>query len=334
MLRTVAAMITTNQLHDGAPIHVNRRRFLCLGAAVAAGGAVFLAGCGDDDSTDATSTVATNAPDATDATASSPVSTDTAATDATDATAATDATDASTASTATTASDVAGTPATTAFTAADFAALGTCVLLPELTEGPFPTVSQLERRDITEGREGHPLRVGVRVVDEASAAVPGAVVEIWHCDIDGDYSAYADGYTSDDDGPGTTFFRGSQTANADGIVEFLTVYPGWYSGRAVHIHTKIHIGATTVLTSQFLFDDSLNTEIMSETAYAAHGAPDTTNAEDRTTGGNGPEQGLQMSVSDDAAIDGSRALIVVGVDPTATSSAGAGAGGPGGGPGR
>ena len=106
----------------------------------------------------------------------------------------------------------------------------TCLVLPELTEGPFPTIEQIERRDITEGRAGLPLRVGVQVVDESCVPIPGATVEIWHCDIDGDYSAYADGYTDDDGGEGTTFLRGSQVANADGIVEFLTVYPGWYAG--------------------------------------------------------------------------------------------------------
>ena len=106
-------------------------------------------------------------------------------------------------------------------------------------------------------------------------------VEIWHCDIDGDYSAYADGYTDDDDGEGTTFLRGSQVANADGIVEFLTVYPGWYAGRAVHIHAKVHIDDATVLTTQFLFDDALNSEVMATEPYAAFGEPNTTNAAGR-----------------------------------------------------
>ena len=154
------------------------------------------------------------------------------------------------------------------FTAADFAALGTCVVLPDLTQGPFPTIEQIERRDITEGHAGLPLRVGVQVVDGSCVPIPGATVEIWHCDIDGDYSAYADGYTDDDGAEGTTFLRGSQVANADGIVEFHTVYPGWYAGRAVHVHAKVHIDDETVLTTQFLFDDTLNSEVMATEPYA------------------------------------------------------------------
>ena len=173
-------------------------------------------------------------------------------------------------------------------------------MLPELTQGPFPTIDQIERRDITEGLAGLPLRVGVQVVDESCVPIPGATVEIWHCDIDGDYSAYADGYTDDDDGEGTTFLRGSQVANADGIVEFLTVYPGWYAGRAVHIHAKVHIDDATVLTTQFLFDDALNSEVMATEPYAAFGEPNTTNDEDGVTGGTADEDGLLFTVSDDA----------------------------------
>jgi protocatechuate 3,4-dioxygenase beta subunit len=226
-----------------------------------------------------------------------------------------------------------GTPATTVFTAADFVGLGTCQLLPELTQGPFPTTVQIERRDITEGLPGMPLRVGIRVVDESCVPIPGATVEVWHCDVDGDYSEYEDGYTADDGGADTTFLRGSQVANAEGIVEFVTNWPGWYSGRAVHIHSKVHIDDSTVLTTQFLFDDALNEEVLATGVYASHGQPDTTNASDGVTGGNGAADGLVFTVSDDSDLAGKRALIVVGLDPAATSSqtGGGTGGGPGGG---
>jgi protocatechuate 3,4-dioxygenase beta subunit len=247
----------------------------------------------------------------TEAAASTVAATDTAATVDTAATADT--------AVSTVGSLATGTPSTTVFTAADFADLGTCVLLPDLTQGPYPTVTQIERRDITEGHEGHPLRVGVQIVDSSCAPIPGAVLEIWHCDVDGDYSAYSDGYTADDGGPGTTFFRGSQTANEEGIVEFLTSYPGWYTGRAVHIHAKVHIDDATVLTTQFFFDDAVNNEIFTtDAAYVEHGEPDTTNETDNIAGGDPEEQGTLLTVSDDAEISGSRALIVVGLDPTAT----------------
>ena len=219
------------------------------------------------------------------------------------------------ATTAASAVDVtAGTPSTTAFTAADFADLGACRLLPDLTAGPFPTVTEVERRDVTEGLTGMPLRVGIQVVDESCAPIPGATVEIWHCDVDGDYSGYADGGTDDDGGEGTTFLRGSQVANDEGIVEFLTIWPGWYRGRAVHIHSKVHLDGATLLTTQFLFDDELNSEVLATGRYASYGEPDTTNATDGATGGSGEADGLLLAVSDDAELSGKRALIVVGLD--------------------
>jgi protocatechuate 3,4-dioxygenase beta subunit len=175
----------------------------------------------------------------------------------------------------------------------------------------------MERRDITEGMAGHPLRVGIQVVDESCLPIAGARVEIWHCDVDGDYSSYEDGATADDAGEGTTFYRGYQTANADGIVEFRTSYPGWYRGRAVHIHSMVHIDDATVLTTQYLFEDALNDEIMAQGVYAAYGSPDTTNAEDGVTRGT-DANALIMTASPDAEIAGTRALIVVGVDPSSS----------------
>ena len=209
----------------------------------------------------------------------------------------------------------AGTPATTVFTAVDFAGLGTCTLSPEQTEGPYPSPTLLERRDVTEGLTGHPLRVGVQVVDANCTPIPGAVVEIWHCDVDGDYSAYSDGATAEDGAEGTTFLRGSQTANDEGIVEFRTNYPGWYRGRAVHIHTKVWIDGSSALVSQMYFDDDQNAAIFSgDGAYADRGLPDTTNEQDGVSRGTDPEtNGTQMTVSDDAEIGGSRALLVLGV---------------------
>lgn len=222
-------------------------------------------------------------------------------------------------STAVGAPSAAGTPPTTVFTAADFEPLDVCRVLPELMAGPFPTKVQMERRDITEGRAGEPLRVGIRVVDRTCTPIPGAAVEIWHCDVDGDYSSYLDGVTPDDDGETTTFLRGTQTTNADGIVEFVTIWPGWYPGRAIHIHSRVHVEDDTVLTTQYLFDDDLNTEVMATGPYAPHGPPDTPNADD-SVAEDPAAQGLLFSVADDPALKGRRALIVVGVDPAAESA--------------
>jgi protocatechuate 3,4-dioxygenase beta subunit len=169
-------------------------------------------------------------------------------------------------------------------TVADFDGVGTCALLPEMTAGPFPLDRQLDRRDITEGVEGHPLRLGLRVIDPDCAAVPGAAVEVWHSDATGDYSAFVDEGGGKDEAEGTTFLRGTQVADVDGIVEFATIYPGWYPGRAVHIHLRVHVDDAIVVTSQLFFDESYTARIFGEAPYAEFGLPDTTNETDAVSG--------------------------------------------------
>jgi protocatechuate 3,4-dioxygenase beta subunit len=200
-------------------------------------------------------------------------------------------------------------------TAADFAALGPCLLAPEQTEGPFFADVGLERRDITEGLAGHPLRLGIRVVDEDCNPVAGALVDVWHCDVDGDYSAFSDGAgSSDDAGEGTTFLRGSQVADADGIVEFATNYPGWYQGRTVHIHTKVRINDAEVLTTQLYLPDDVTDEVLTEDPYAAHGERDTRN-EDDSIAGDPAAAGNLLTIRSPGS--GSVGLVVLGVDPDA-----------------
>jgi protocatechuate 3,4-dioxygenase beta subunit len=200
-------------------------------------------------------------------------------------------------------------------TAADFAALGICVLIPEQTAGPFPLDEQFDRRDITEGAAGQPMRLGFRVVDEVCTPVPGAAVEIWHCDATGDYSAFTDNGGGKDEGRGTTFLRGTQTAGDDGIVEFLTIVPGWYSGRAVHVHLRVHIDDSTVLTSQVYFDEALLTEVYATDPYAAFGLPDTSIERDRIAGdAEGDGTILHTTAAETTAGAGTLALLNVGAE--------------------
>ena len=241
------------------------------------------------------------------------------------------------ASSATTAASAGSTASSTiaAFTAADFETLGTCILLPEKTAGPYPLDEQFDRRDITEDYEGHPLRLGFRVVDDACAPVPGATVELWHCDATGDYSAFTDNGGGKDEGEGTTFLRGSQTAGDDGIVEFLTIVPGWYRGRAVHIHMRVHLEDATVLTTQLFFDAAELATIYEDGLYADNGQPDTSNESDGIAG-DPEEEGTLLALTGGATTrgTGSVALLNLGIDPEAESSSnggGPGGGGPGGG---
>ncbi len=230
----------------------------------------------------------------------------------------------------------AGTTSTaaTTFTAADFAGLGTCALLPEKTAGPFPLDHQLNRRDLTEGYPGHPLRLGLRVVDAQCAPVDGATVEIWHTDATGDYSAFTDGGGGKDEAGNTTFCRGSQTAGTDGIVEFLTIVPGWYRGRAVHIHLRVHRADATVLTSQMFFDLEELRKVYANAPYATNGMPDTTNEND-SIAGDPKAEGTLLTLKSATTTRGagSLALLNLGIDPNARSSTNSGGGPGGGGPG-
>jgi protocatechuate 3,4-dioxygenase beta subunit len=113
--------------------------------------------------------------------------------------------------------------------------LVSCVLAPEQTEGPYYVEEPALRRNVTEGKPGVPLTLRLTVVNVASCRpIKGAAVEIWHCDAGGVYSGVQ--------GETGMFLRGVQRTDAKGLALFRTIYPGWYQGRTVHIHTKVHLG--------------------------------------------------------------------------------------------
>jgi protocatechuate 3,4-dioxygenase beta subunit len=118
-----------------------------------------------------------------------------------------------------------------------------CVLTPELTEGPYYVPAEKVRRNITEGKPGAPLDLRLTVVDASTCKpIKSAVVDIWHADAVGVYSGAVAGNA------GTNFMRGIQKTDSTGLARFISVYPGWYQGRAVHIHVKVHLGGTVVHT--------------------------------------------------------------------------------------
>jgi protocatechuate 3,4-dioxygenase beta subunit len=150
-----------------------------------------------------------------------------------------------------------------------------CVLAPEMTEGPYYLADHLIRRDITEGKDGVPLQLRL-TVQKASSCKPiaKATVEVWHADAIGQYSGF--------DGAGTTthYLRGGQRTSRSGLAVIDTVYPGWYQGRAPHIHVKVHVGGNVVHTGQLFFRPATSAAVYRTSAYAAHGQADTTNATD------------------------------------------------------
>jgi len=162
------------------------------------------------------------------------------------------------------------------------AAPGVCVARPALTEGPYFVDVKLDRSDIRSDpadgtrRPGAPLRITLRVSRLAGgtcASLPGAVVDVWHCDAAGAYSGVADRGGST---VGHAFLRGFQTTDAGGLVAFTTIYPGAYPGRAVHVHFKVRaaagLGRAHELTSQLFFDDELTDRVHARPPYAAASA--------------------------------------------------------------
>ena len=150
-----------------------------------------------------------------------------------------------------------------------------CVLTPEQTEGPYYIAGEKYRSNITEGRPGIPLYLRLRVVDASSCKpIAGAAVEIWHADALGVYSGFGAGAKS------RTFMRGIQRTDANGLARFRTVYPGWYRGRTVHIHVKVHVSGNVVHTGQLYFPDSLTDRVFRRKPYSRRPRRTTRNATD------------------------------------------------------
>jgi protocatechuate 3,4-dioxygenase beta subunit len=143
----------------------------------------------------------------------------------------------------------------------------TCALTPTETTGPFPSLADLFRSDIREGKSGTLLALTIRVVNAVSgcAAVPNANVEIWHVDAAGDYSQYGTQTTQ-------TFLRGIQATNDNGEVTFTTIYPGWYQGRATHIHVEVTMGGRSVKVTQIAFPETINNTVHTSGVYASRGS--------------------------------------------------------------
>jgi protocatechuate 3,4-dioxygenase beta subunit len=164
----------------------------------------------------------------------------------------------------------------------------TCSLTCEMTQGPCYDSASEEIQDISYGYTGLPLRVYLQILDEACQPVSGAVVDVWHVSPVGKYSgddaanedvAFCTG--NDSDFTSHRYFRGKQTADASGVVYFDTCFPGWYTGRTIHIHLTIRVGGSAYVTTQLFFEDLLDDEIVgTQPVYDARGQRDTTNETD------------------------------------------------------
>ena len=172
-----------------------------------------------------------------------------------------------------------------------------CVVRPEMTEGPYFVDEGLLRSDIRSDpasgvmSQGVPLKLKFalsQIANNACIPLPNATMDIWHCDAAGVYSDVA--------GNTEKFLRGAQVSDANGALEFTTIYPGWYSGRAVHIHMKIRTDTASAsgyeFTSQFFFDDAFSQTVYQQAPYASKGPQDTSNNRDGIYAGGGSQMTL------------------------------------------
>ncbi len=152
---------------------------------------------------------------------------------------------------------------------------GACVVSPNETIGPYPSLADFVRSDIRESKQGLPLTLTIAVVNTASACAPvaGAVVDIWQCDADGNYSQYGSERT-------LTYLRGLQTTDSAGTVTFTTIYPGWYQGRATHIHVEVTINGRSAKVTQIAFPEDVTAQVYRTGVYTSSGQNPTTNARD------------------------------------------------------
>jgi len=164
------------------------------------------------------------------------------------------------------------TPATTTTPTTGSSA---CAVTPSETAGPFPSLTDLIRSDIREGKSGARLTLPITVVNSSNncSPVPNANVEIWQCDAAGNYSQYGSQTAQ-------TYLRGIQTTNGDGQVTFTTVYPGWYQGRATHIHVEVVRNGVSSKVTQIAFPESVNAAVYATGVYASRGSNPTANARD------------------------------------------------------
>ncbi|MGI5376819.1 intradiol ring-cleavage dioxygenase [Streptomyces sp. CA-251387] len=238
-------------------------------------------------------------------------------------------------------------------------------LTSETTEGPYYIDADKLRQDVTEDQEGIPLTLRLKVIDsETCKPIKNAAVDIWHCNALGVYSGYEDMGSGGGGGGGTPpsgeptgeppsgepsggpgggggvhqeptdderYLRGTWKTDRNGQVVFKTVFPGWYQGRCVHIHTKVHVngawtdagyeGGNTCHTGQLFFDEESVLASAEVEPYSTNTTTRTTLDDDTIYPGNGTEGGLlKLKYKKNDIAKGVVATITMGADPEATNT--------------
>jgi protocatechuate 3,4-dioxygenase beta subunit len=170
-------------------------------------------------------------------------------------------------------------PSTTSTSSGTTTTSGACAVINSETEGPYPdrtgmiNNSAYYRQDITEGKAGTPLTLALTVASVATGCAPvaNATIEVWQCDAAGAYSEYT---------AVGTFLRGLQKTDANGKATFNTIYPGWYAGRATHIHLEVFVNGSPVKTTQMAFPEDVTAAVYAQGVYASRGQNSTRNSTD------------------------------------------------------
>jgi protocatechuate 3,4-dioxygenase beta subunit len=153
---------------------------------------------------------------------------------------------------------------------------GDCSVTPSETAGPFPTItpSSLVKSNIVMDRTGvgFTIKITIKNTNASCAALKGAIVDIWHCDKDGYYSEYGGTSMQSANYTSVHFLRGRQTTDDNGLITFTSIFPGWYSGRATHIHVHIYnASGTSLLVTQIAFPEGTNSAVALVNASSANG---------------------------------------------------------------
>jgi protocatechuate 3,4-dioxygenase beta subunit len=213
------------------------------------------------------------------------------------------------------------------------AAATSCVLTPSKTEGPYFVDEKLNRSDIrsdpTDGsvQPGTPVSLTMVVVrsDGDCAPVLGAAVDIWHANAAGTYSDI-----SSEGSSGKKYLRGLQISDANGQAAFTTIYPGWYQGRAVHIHFKVRLfdgtSKTYEFTSQLFFDPATTSAVYDTGVYAARGQSTTPNTSDGIYGSDGSQLVVALTPDGSGGYAGTFLIGLSGLPSSASSGTGTGTG--------
>ncbi|TXT13583.1 hypothetical protein VHUM_00950 [Vanrija humicola] len=221
-----------------------------------------------------------------------------------------------------------------------FGSENSCILAPEVTEGPYYVTGELVRSDITESQPGVPLHLDIQVIDTNTCApAPGIALDLWHCNASGVYSgvvARGNGNSADAANADATFLRGVQATGSDGVAQFSTIVPGHYTGRAAHIHVLAHAaghwaaqangtisgGASAAHVGQVFFDQDLLDSVYALPPYNANTGPLTANADDGIMAQEaaGVDPVVAYALLGDTVADGIVAWITVGINGTANAA--------------